>query len=77
MEIGPLDREAYADREFTAPYKTGGYYDICVCESGFSIIGIDLYSYANNDPKRHEVRRGMGKKLRLRSAAVQRRRKNP
>ena len=33
-------------------------------KNGFSIIGFDLYSYSNNDPKRHEVRIEMGKKLR-------------
>ena len=32
-------------------------------ENGFSIIGLDLYSYSNTDPERHEVRLEMGKKL--------------
>ena len=31
--------------------------------NGFSIIGVDLYSYSNDDPERHEVRIEMGKKL--------------
>ena len=30
---------------------------------GFEIIGFDLYSYSNEDPKRHEVRIEMGKKM--------------
>ena len=30
---------------------------------GFSLIGFDLYSYSNDDPKRCEVRIEMGKKL--------------
>ena len=32
-------------------------------KNGFSIIGLDLYSYSNADPERHEVRLEMGKKL--------------
>lgn len=32
-------------------------------KNGFSIIGLDLYSYSNTDPERHEVRLEMGKKL--------------
>ena len=32
-------------------------------KNGFSIIGLDLYSYSNADPERHEVRIEMGKKL--------------
>ena len=30
---------------------------------GFEIIGLDLYSYSNTDPEKHEVRIEMGKKL--------------
>ena len=30
---------------------------------GFEIIGFDLYAYSNDDPKLHEVRIEMGKKL--------------
>ena len=37
MEIKPLDKASYAGRGFTARYRTGGYYDICPCESGFRI----------------------------------------
>lgn len=33
--------------------------------SGFEIIGFDLYSYSNEDPKRHEVRIELGKKTGL------------
>ena len=32
-------------------------------KNGFEIIGLDMYSYSNNDPERHEVRLEMGKKL--------------
>ena len=32
-------------------------------KNGFSVIGLDLYAYSNNDPERHEVRLEMGKKL--------------
>ena len=31
--------------------------------SGFDIIGLDLYSYSNHDPERHEVRLEMGRRL--------------
>ena len=31
--------------------------------SGFDIIGFDLYAYSNTDPQRHEVRIEMGKML--------------
>ena len=37
MEINPLDKARYAGRGFTVRYRTGGYYDICPCESGFRI----------------------------------------
>ncbi len=30
---------------------------------GFELIGFDLYAYSNSDPKRHEIRIEMGKKL--------------
>lgn len=30
---------------------------------GFAIIGFDLYAYSNDDPKQHEVRIEMGKRL--------------
>ena len=30
---------------------------------GFDIIGFDLYSYSNEDPKKHEIRIEMGMKL--------------
>ena len=30
---------------------------------GFSLIGFDLYSYSNDDPKRCDLRIEMGKKL--------------
>lgn len=33
--------------------------------SGFEIIGFDLYSYSNEDPKRYEVRIELGKKTGL------------
>lgn len=33
--------------------------------SSFEIIGFDLYSYSNEDPKRHEVRIELGKKTGL------------
>ena len=32
-------------------------------KNGFEIIGFDLFSYTNNDPKRHEIRIEMGKQL--------------
>ena len=32
-------------------------------KNGFSVIGFDLYAYANDDPERHEVRIEKGKKL--------------
>ena len=32
-------------------------------KSGFDIIGLDLYSYSNHDPERHEVRLEMGRRL--------------
>ena len=32
-------------------------------KNGFSVIGLDLYAYGNDDPERHEVRIEMGKKL--------------
>lgn len=32
-------------------------------KNGFEIIGFDLYAYTNSDPKRHEIRIEMGKKL--------------
>lgn len=30
-------------------------------KNGFEIIGLDLYSYQNTDPERHEIRIEMGK----------------
>ena len=30
---------------------------------GFEIIGFDLYAYSNTDPKKHEIRIEMGRKL--------------
>ena len=32
-------------------------------KNGFTIIGLDLYAYSNTDPRQHEVRIEMGKKL--------------
>lgn len=32
-------------------------------KNGFEIIGFDLYSYSNDDPKKHEIRIEMGRKL--------------
>lgn len=32
-------------------------------KNGFSVIGLDLYAYGNDDLERHEVRMEMGKKL--------------
>lgn len=32
-------------------------------KNGFEMIGFDLYAYTNSDPKRHEIRIEMGKKL--------------
>ena len=32
-------------------------------KNGFEIIGFDLFSYTNDDPKRHEIRIEMGKQL--------------
>ena len=37
MEIKQLSREEYFGREFTARYKTNGYYDISATENGFGI----------------------------------------
>ena len=37
MEIKPLDKGTYAGKQFTARYKTNGYYDICASESGFQM----------------------------------------
>lgn len=30
---------------------------------GFSLIGLDMYAYSNEDPEKHEVRLEMGKRL--------------
>ena len=42
VEIMQLEKEAYAGKKFTARYRTGGYYDICACESGFRVNHIPL-----------------------------------
>ncbi len=42
VEIKQLEKEAYAGKKFTARYRTGGYYDICACESGFRVNHIPL-----------------------------------
>lgn len=42
MEIKAMDKEAYADKKFTAHYKTNGYYDIYADTSGFCMKYVPL-----------------------------------